>query len=62
MSYYATQDPIVIEGLEQLMFLLWTAIVLLVSPLLFFISVSLPEIPMQIIRRFQYVSFDSDIY
>lgn len=62
MSYYATQDPIVIEGLEQLMFLLWTAIVLIVSPLLFFISVSLPEIPLQIIRRFQYVSFDSDTY
>lgn len=62
MSYYATQDPIVIEGLEQWMLLLWTALVLLFSPLLFFISVSLPEIPMQIIRRFQYVSFDSDIY
>lgn len=62
MSYYATQDPIVIEGLERLMFLLWTVLILLLSPLIFFVSVSLPEYPMKFIRRFQYVSFDSDIY
>ena len=62
MSYYATQDPIVIEGLERLMFMLWIALILLISPIIFFISVSLPEYPMKIIRRFQYVSFDSDIY
>jgi len=40
-------------------FLAWAAFVFLCSPILFIISVCLPEIPLMIMRRICYVPFDS---
>lgn len=40
-------------------FLAWAAFVFLCSPIMFIISVCLPEIPLMIMRRICYVPFDA---
>lgn len=59
MSLYASLSPATLAGAGHWMFLLWTAVVLFFSPLIFVLCVTLPEIPVLMVRRVFYSPFDS---
>lgn len=59
MSLCAALGPTTLAGVGHWMFLLWTAVVLFFSPLLFVVCVTLPELPVLMVRRVFYATFDS---